>query len=89
MGVTDHVSGRRAVRGGAAAVLAVVACALAGWWLITVTRTVRAVHAGTVPAASPSPAARCHEDSACWDCRTMGNRVCGPASLPSARPVTE
>jgi hypothetical protein len=20
----------------------------------------------------------CQEDQACWDCRTMGNRICGP-----------
>lgn len=20
----------------------------------------------------------CHEDEACFDCRTMGNRICGP-----------
>jgi hypothetical protein len=20
----------------------------------------------------------CYEDDPCWDCRTMGNRVCGP-----------
>jgi hypothetical protein len=20
----------------------------------------------------------CLEDEACWDCRTMGNRICGP-----------
>jgi len=20
----------------------------------------------------------CYEDQACWDCHTMGNRICGP-----------
>lgn len=20
----------------------------------------------------------CHEDMPCWDCETMGNRICGP-----------
>jgi hypothetical protein len=20
----------------------------------------------------------CQEDAACWDCHTMGNRICGP-----------
>lgn len=24
------------------------------------------------------PDERCHEDDPCWDCSTMGNRVCGP-----------
>jgi len=24
------------------------------------------------------PKARCEEDQACWDCHTMGNKVCGP-----------
>lgn len=34
------------------------------------------------PAISPSGArpVRCTEDMACWDCHTMGNRVCGPGS---------
>lgn len=22
--------------------------------------------------------AKCTEDMACWDCKTMGNKVCGP-----------
>lgn len=88
MGVAHHVTGRRAASLGAAAVLVVVACALAGWWLVKVAGIVRTAHAGTVPAASASPAARCQEDAPCWDCRTMGNRVCGPAT-PNARPVTE
>lgn len=32
-----------------------------------VDRDVKALDAGT-----------CQEDEACWDCRTMGNRLCGP-----------
>jgi hypothetical protein len=23
----------------------------------------------------------CQEDMSCWDCRTMGNHLCGPAPL--------
>lgn len=23
----------------------------------------------------------CHEDEACWDCATMGNRVCGTETM--------
>lgn len=30
------------------------------------------------PAAVKAPA--CEEDQPCWDCKTMGNRVCGPTS---------
>lgn len=26
------------------------------------------------------PAPVCQEDEACWDCRTMGNRICGPGA---------
>lgn len=26
---------------------------------------------------SPSPAQACVEDEPCWDCETMGNRICG------------
>jgi hypothetical protein len=25
-----------------------------------------------------SPQVRCAEDMPCWDCATMGNKVCGP-----------
>lgn len=28
---------------------------------------------------SPEP---CHEDEPCWNCETMGNRICGPLVLP-------
>lgn len=27
-----------------------------------------------------APKVECHEDEACWDCATMGNRVCGPVA---------
>lgn len=26
---------------------------------------------------------RCEEDEPCWDCATMGNRICGPTVLRS------
>lgn len=29
-------------------------------------------------AGPPSPTDRCWEDEPCWDCHTMGNRICGP-----------
>lgn len=42
----------------------------------TPVRIVRAV--SELPAGwtwgAPEP---CHEDQPCWDCRTMGNRICG------------
>lgn len=31
----------------------------------------------TAAAPAPSPVARCEEDMPCWDCRTMGNGICG------------
>lgn len=31
-----------------------------------------------IPETSPDVLAPpCQEDEACWDCRTMGNRICG------------
>lgn len=27
----------------------------------------------------------CQEDEPCWDCRTMGNRICGPESEVSGK----
>ena len=30
---------------------------------------------------SPAPVAQCFEDQPCWDCESMGNRVCGPSAL--------
>lgn len=26
---------------------------------------------------------RCEEDMPCWDCETMGNRICGPIPVPA------
>lgn len=49
--------------------------------------------AHTAPTTQPT----CEEDEPCWDCHTMGNRVCGPATAapiaapteqPSQAPVT-
>lgn len=30
---------------------------------------------------SPAPVASCEEDQPCWDCHTMGNKVCGPEDV--------
>lgn len=36
---------------------------------------------GPAPVPAPTaPAAECSEDMACWDCSTMGNRICGPTA---------
>lgn len=37
------------------------------------------------PAFGTLPSAPCQEDQPCWNCRTMGNQLCGPggASLPN------
>jgi len=41
--------------------------------------------AATSPAAaSRRPAVPCQEDQACWNCHTMGNRICGPILIPPA-----
>lgn len=42
---------------------------------------------------SNTPDGRCHEDMPCWDCATMGNRICGrvpgaPASWPGRHDPT-
>lgn len=29
------------------------------------------------PAPRPTTIVRCAEDDPCWDCRTMGNHICG------------
>jgi hypothetical protein len=47
-----------------------------------------AIHEGIItdeapPATSPdllSDQPVCQEDMACWDCATMGNRICGPVT---------
>ena len=30
--------------------------------------------------SAPDRSVRCEEDQPCWDCHTMGNRVCGPVN---------
>ncbi|MFD5245063.1 hypothetical protein ACFWIW_10990 [Amycolatopsis sp. NPDC058340] len=30
---------------------------------------------------SPPPVTSCEEDQPCWDCHTMGNKVCGPEDV--------
>lgn len=40
-----------------------------------------AATACTRPYFVPAPATTavvCHEEEPCWDCHTMGNRICGP-----------
>lgn len=34
------------------------------------------------PGAPDEPVAVCQEDEPCWDCETMGNRICGPTTEP-------
>ena len=37
--------------------------------------------------ASTTQVKECQEDDPCWDCKTMGNKVCGPATVsPSPAP---
>lgn len=36
--------------------------------------------AAVVTEAAPA----CEEDEPCWDCATMGNRICGPVTAPAA-----
>lgn len=37
---------------------------------------------GPAPATVAAKATECHEDEPCWDCHTMGNRICG-SELPA------
>ena len=37
------------------------------------------------PGDDRRPVTRCEEDMPCWDCSTMGNRVCGPVSVEVGR----
>ena len=32
--------------------------------------------------AHPGHSEQCQEDDPCWDCHTMGNRICGPVDQP-------
>ncbi len=36
----------------------------------------------TLPPEEPPVTAVCQEDEPCWDCETMGNRICGPTVSP-------
>ncbi|AGU91975.1 hypothetical protein ADAWI_58 [Mycobacterium phage Adawi] len=38
--------------------------------------------AAPVTVQSTKVAAQCEEDEPCWDCTTMGNRICGPGQAP-------
>jgi hypothetical protein len=35
---------------------------------------------------TPTPAGQCQEDDPCWDCHTMGNHICGPATVVDFEP---
>ena len=41
-----------------------------------------ASHVEYAAEAGAQPPARCEEDMDCWDCETMGNRICGPTQAP-------
>lgn len=52
--------------------------------LVTVVAVVAVLLAGCKPVEgkpSPAPVAACEEDQPCWDCHTMGNKVCGPEDV--------
>lgn len=53
--------------------LAVIALVLAGWGASEGPRS-----AWYPQYADEAWQVECHEDMSCWDCRTMGNRICGP-----------
>ncbi|AKN68701.1 hypothetical protein QR97_01775 [Streptomyces sp. PBH53] len=38
-----------------------------------------------IPAGDDNGDGRIDEDESGWDCRVMGNRVCGPSAAPSCR----
>lgn len=40
--------------------------------------TTALVLTGCSNTGSDKTAERCEEDQPCWDCETMGNKVCGP-----------
>ena len=42
---------------------------------------VAALLVGGCSVTAPDTAStRCEEDQPCWDCETMGNRICGPTT---------
>lgn len=46
------------------------------FWLLTV---ISLTLASLIPGTSVTvESQRCEEDQSCWDCSTMGNRICGP-----------
>lgn len=63
---------KKAIRVGLAAAV------VAGGLLVVHPQEMRTVFVGRV----------CYEDEPCWDCRRMGNMICGPgAKLPDGRPA--
>jgi outer membrane biosynthesis protein TonB len=41
----------------------------------------------TAPTQAPATAPACEEDEPCWDCKTMGNKLCGPVAPEPAPAV--
>jgi hypothetical protein len=46
--------------------------------LLTLSLLLTASGCPAAPVPKPTPTKTCHEDESCWNCRTMGNRRCGP-----------
>lgn len=40
----------------------------------------------THSAAYAAPVGQCQEDESCWDCRTMGDLICGPGNAQGVQP---
>ncbi|QFG12173.1 Hypothetical Protein OBI_RACECAR_45 [Arthrobacter phage Racecar] len=47
------------------------------------------VQVPTIPAPEVGVSVSCEEDMPCWDCETMGNLQCGPATSSPALPICE
>lgn len=64
--------------------IAVLACCLA-------TMVLGCGHANEQPAATtvahPTTTTKCVEGDACWNCKTMGNHICGPRHYYGTHPT--
>lgn len=53
---------------------------------MTLTNTIAGIALALAMLLTPHPEIepdqRCTEDMSCWDCTTMGNRICGPDYEP-------
>jgi hypothetical protein len=59
--------------------LLAIVLAVLGLTAILVVGIAIALDRRTIPAIpAPSTSTTCVEDMPCWDCTTMGNRICGP-----------